>query len=119
MYREHQAIMRVTGDCPLFNPREEERVLQLYQLSNSAYVWNVWPGYVDGEDCEVFMRQALLEAHWKAGGAGGDKEHVTQWIRANYPVTTVMPLHGGSPRKTSVDTVADLEYVRSLIERAA
>jgi spore coat polysaccharide biosynthesis protein SpsF (cytidylyltransferase family) len=82
MFPEHDTIMRVTGDCPLWNPREGERVLALYQsIHGCEYAWNVAPGYCDGEDVEVFSRAALLQAHWHAGGEEGDREHVTPWIR--------------------------------------
>lgn len=115
----HDTIIRITGDCPLFNPAEAERVLALYRsIPDCHYAWNVAPGYCDGEDCEVFSREALLNAHWHATEAS-DREHVTSWIRANYPVVTAMPQGQLHRRKTSVDTVADLEYVRSLMERAA
>jgi spore coat polysaccharide biosynthesis protein SpsF len=116
-YPEHDTIMRVTGDCPLFNPREAERVLALYQsIPDCAYAWNVAPGYVDGEDCEVFSRAALLNAHWHASGE--DREHVTPWIRAHYPIATAMPLSDRRGLKTSVDTPEDLERVRQIWARS-
>jgi spore coat polysaccharide biosynthesis protein SpsF len=119
MYPQHDTILRATGDCPLFDPHEAERVLALYQsIHGCEYAWNVAPGYVDGEDCEVFSRAALLQAHWHAVGEG-DREHVTPWIRRHYPVATAMPLSDRRHLKTSVDTPEDLERVRLILERAA
>jgi spore coat polysaccharide biosynthesis protein SpsF (cytidylyltransferase family) len=117
---EHDTIMRVTGDCPLWNPREGERVLALYQsIHGCEYAWNVAPGYCDGEDVEVFSRAALLQAHWHAGGEEGDREHVTPWIRRHYPIATAMPLSDRRGLKTSVDTPEDLERVRQMVEATA
>jgi spore coat polysaccharide biosynthesis protein SpsF len=118
MYPQCDTIMRVTGDCPLWDPREGERVLALYQsIHGCEYAWNVAPGYVDGEDCEVFSRAALLQAHWHA--TGEDREHVTPWIRKHYPVATAMPFSDRRHLKTSVDTLEDLERVRQMVEATA
>jgi spore coat polysaccharide biosynthesis protein SpsF (cytidylyltransferase family) len=115
---EHDTLVRITGDCPLWSPAEAERVLALYRsIPGCEYAWNVAPGYVDGEDCEVFSRAALLQAHWHA--TGEDREHVTPWIRRNYPVATAMPISDRGGLKTSVDTPEDLERVRQLLEAAA
>lgn len=116
MYLEHDTIMRVTGDCPLWNPREAEKVLALYRSTPACeYCWNVAPGYTDGEDVEVFSRAALLQAHWHAQGE--DREHAgTPWIRRHYVVATLPPEPRKLVQKTSIDTVADLERVRLMLE---
>jgi spore coat polysaccharide biosynthesis protein SpsF (cytidylyltransferase family) len=98
----------------LLNPAEAERVLVAYQRSGLAYAWNVAPGYVDGDDCEVFSRQALLDAHWNATGPR-HREHVTPWIRENRAVTTVHPKIQRN-LKTSIDTPEELERVRELLQ---
>lgn len=113
LYPEHDTIMRVTGDCPLWDPAEGHLALFQYErLGGHHYVWNVTDGYVDGEDVEVFSRAMLLEAHWHAKDPA-DREHVTPYIRRRYPVATVMPDVKRS-LKTSVDTPEDLERVRAL-----
>jgi len=111
-YPQHDTIMRVTGDCPLLNPRVAEAVLKLYRECHAWYAWNVYPGYTDGEDVEVFSRSALVRANELAIDPK-DREHVTPWIRRTYPVVTLKPTVTGQ-RKTSVDTQEDLDYVRSL-----
>lgn len=116
---EHDTLLRVTGDCPLFDPREAERVLALYRsIPDCQYAWNVAPGYVDGEDCEVFSRAALLNAHWYATEAS-DREHVTPFMRRSLGAATAMPLSDRRWLKTSIDTPADLERVRLMLEAAA
>jgi spore coat polysaccharide biosynthesis protein SpsF (cytidylyltransferase family) len=114
LHRDADTIMRITGDCPLLNPAEAERVLVAYQRSGLAYAWNVAPGYVDGDDCEVFSRQALLDAHWNATEPR-HREHVTSWIRENRAVTTVHPKIQRN-LKTSIDTPEELERVRELLQ---
>jgi len=113
-------IMRISGDCPLLSPAICAQVLQLYQQTPGChYAWNVARGYVDGEDCEVVSREALLCAHAWARGPF-DREHVTPWVRRNVDVATLpATLRTGRrepPRKTSVDTLEDLERVRQLCQ---
>ena len=112
IYPECDTIVRVTGDCPLLDPEIASNVLQLFQRSRAWYAWNVYPGYIDGTDVEVFRRECLMRAHVEATDPE-DREHVTSFVRRHYPVVTLKPTKPGG-RKTSVDTLEDLEYVRSI-----
>lgn len=116
---EADPMMRISGDCPLLSPAICEQVLALYhQTPDCQYAWNVTRGYVDGEDCEVMSRDALLAMHQRARSAF-DREHVTPWLRRNVPVTTLpasTSIWGPHVVKTSVDTLDDLERVRQLCQ---
>jgi spore coat polysaccharide biosynthesis protein SpsF (cytidylyltransferase family) len=112
-------IMRVTADCPLFDPVVAERVIRLFRLYaqryDVRYAWNVSAGYVDGEDCEVFDRPALLWAHQEARDPA-DREHVTPYLRRHLKVATLLArTDRGWLTKTSIDTHADLVRVRKLL----
>ena len=110
---EHETLVRVCGDCPLLDPRIVDDAITLYHSYPSIdYIWNVTDGYCDGEDVEVFSRAALMRAHQHTQDAH-DREHVTPWIRRHYDYLTMAPRTPGRS-KTSVDTAADLAYVRSL-----
>lgn len=111
-YPDHRTIVRITGDCPLLDPAIADAVIALHRDAHAWYTWNVYPGYCDGEDVEVFQREALLRAHAEATDPA-DREHVTPWIRRHYPVVTLKPTRP-CRRKTSVDCMEDLSYVREL-----
>lgn len=109
-------VMRVTGDCPLFDPVIAERVLQLFQDTKSCeYASNIALGYVDGEDVEVFSASALRLADRMAIDAF-DREHVTPWMRRYLRTVTLEPDSDRSSLKTSVDTPEDLARVRALVQ---
>lgn len=116
VYPACETVVRVTGDCPLFNPEIGSAVLEMYQHCRErfgcAYASNILPGYTDGEDVEVFsadiLRSAFLCAH-----RAEDQEHVTPWIRRHAKCVTMVPWQL-STGKTSVDTLEDLERVRAL-----
>jgi spore coat polysaccharide biosynthesis protein SpsF (cytidylyltransferase family) len=115
LYPEADAIVRITGDCPLLAPELADLVVSVYRARSEEYVTNVTAGYVDGTDVEVFSRDALLWAHERARQAS-DREHVTPWIRRYLAAHVVQPERDYSWLKISVDTREDLARVRSIAE---
>jgi spore coat polysaccharide biosynthesis protein SpsF (cytidylyltransferase family) len=113
-YAGVDTILRVTGDCPLWNPRIAEDVLKLYFSSPGVeYAGSTTAdGGVDGEDCEVFGVKALKLASERATDLY-DREHVTPWIRRHVKRAERLPEKSGA--KTSIDTMEDLERVRALM----
>jgi spore coat polysaccharide biosynthesis protein SpsF (cytidylyltransferase family) len=74
-------IMRVTTDCPMSDPRINAEVLALLSEPGVDYACNNQPfGYPHGLDCEVFTRDALIQADREASDPY-DREHVTPWLR--------------------------------------
>lgn len=114
MYDHCDTILRVTADCPLWDPLLGERVLALYLARYVDYASNIAPGYRDGEDVEVFSAWSLLHAH-KHATDPSDREHVTPYIRRHFRIATLQPDEIRSDVKTSVDTPTDLERVRKMV----
>jgi glutamate-1-semialdehyde 2,1-aminomutase len=77
-------IVRITGDCPLINPRVSSEVLQLLLWRKLDYCSNVYPtrSFPSGLDTEAFtadcLEAAYVSADWKEPG---DFEHVTPWMQ--------------------------------------
>ena len=114
--RKHKAdvVVRLTGDCPLFDPQIGTELLRIWNLGKYEYVSNVWPKrtWPDGMDCEIFTADILFRADAQATSAY-DREHVTPWIRehaATYYNLT-LPVNWSHVRLT-VDTKEDLEWLR-------
>jgi spore coat polysaccharide biosynthesis protein SpsF len=108
-HRMPDVVMRITADCPFLDPRIAEQVLALYHASHCDYASNIAEGYVDGEDVEVFSRQALEEAH-RMATEHSDREHVTLYIRRHLRCVTLPS--SGVGGKTSIDTMEDLLKAR-------
>jgi spore coat polysaccharide biosynthesis protein SpsF (cytidylyltransferase family) len=114
-YPDCDTVMRLTGDCPLLDPHVCESVLALYRSDpHVEYAWNCAPGYVDGEDCEVFAAAALKWAQREARDPF-DREHVGPWMRRHVKTATMMPDTDRGFLKTSVDTQEDLDRVRQMV----
>ena len=74
------AIMRITGDCPLISPELCGTVLKTFKCG-SGYTSNIKPrSFPKGLDCEVFTKTALFIAY---NEDDEDREHVTTFIRSS------------------------------------
>jgi len=77
---EADAIVRITGDCPLVDSTLVDEVINGFIDTNSDYASNREPPtYPDGLDVEVISIKALEEAHKKVK-EDFQREHVTPYI---------------------------------------
>lgn len=112
-WKSHDVFVRITGDCPMLDPRLCEAVLARFNQGNLDYCSNVVTNYVDGTDCEVFSRDALLTADREAS-TDFEREHVTPWIKQNLRCDVVLPPKGSKGGKTSIDTPEELDALRKV-----
>lgn len=115
-------IVRVTSDCPLIDPHLIRNSIEKYLKFNNPNLYmsnGIERTFARGFDFEIFSFQ-LLEEAFKMATDEGDLEHVTPYIWRNrsghvelYHVK--QPLNHGDLRIT-VDTAADFELIRQLIE---
>jgi glutamate-1-semialdehyde 2,1-aminomutase len=112
------AIVRITGDCPLVDPALVDAVVTRFLECGADYVSNVCPAtYPDGLDIEVFKMEALRAA-WKQSKQSSEREHVTTFIREsghfsreNYARAT-----DESDARWTVDDPADFEVISRIFE---
>ena len=109
--RHIDAIVRITSDCPLIDPKVIDKTIGLFQTGNYDYVSNTGT-YPDGLDTEVFSFDALRKA-WVEAIDPYDREHVTPYIINHPGLFRIGKLGKYINRfKWSVDTEQDLEFVR-------
>ena len=114
-------VVRITADCPLFDPAVAGLVLRLRAISGADYASNVdprtWP---DGLDCEVVTAAALRTAATEASDPA-DREHVTPYVRNNRTrftwETLISPLAGLPGERWTLDTPADLRFLQEIARR--
>jgi spore coat polysaccharide biosynthesis protein SpsF len=116
-----EAVVRVTADCPLLDPEVSGRVLAEYlgRRPGVDYVSNVHPAtYPDGLDTEVVSVEAL-ETAARETQLPSDREHVTAYIRRRperFRLANVTHGEDLSAHRWTVDTEADLTFVRAVFE---
>jgi len=116
-----EVVVRVTADCPLFDPSVAGLAIRLRNISGADYASNVdprtWP---DGLDCEVVTASALLAAAAEATDPG-DREHVTPFIRNDRTrftwETLISPVPGLPHERWTLDTADDLRFLREIAKR--
>lgn len=113
------AIVRITADCPLIDPRTVDLVVRRWREGTEDYVANCFEPrtYPPGFDTEVVSRQALVTAAAEATDPE-DREHVTPFIRGRPERFTQAKVELNPPAgriRLVLDTPEDLEYLRSLV----
>ncbi|PPR11151.1 MAG: 3-deoxy-manno-octulosonate cytidylyltransferase [Alphaproteobacteria bacterium MarineAlpha11_Bin1] len=115
-----ERVLRVTSDCPLIDPAVCDGVLQLLSDRNADYAANnMLAGWPHGLDCEAFDFEWLERAANEAG-TPFEREHVTPYIlthEAALKVNLDGPGNTIAVHRWTLDTPADLEFMRALFER--
>jgi spore coat polysaccharide biosynthesis protein SpsF (cytidylyltransferase family) len=114
------AIVRLTGDCPLADPDVIDAVVRFFGEGDLDYASNVDPPtFPDGLDVEVMKTAALLRAHREAKLLS-EREHVTPYLR-NHPELFKLGCYRGatdlSGLRWTVDEPADFDFVSLVYER--
>ncbi len=79
------AVVRITGDCPLVCPAITDGVIKVFLENKGSYDYvsnNRIPSYPEGLDTEVFTFEALERA-CKEAKLVSEREHVTPYITKN------------------------------------
>jgi spore coat polysaccharide biosynthesis protein SpsF len=116
-------VVRVTSDCPVIDPALIDRVIALYESAGEEchYASLDVGTFPRGLDCEVFSRPALDQAHSEAT-LPTDREHVTPFIRRDverYAARFLSTAPLDQPYRWTVDTPADFDLIRRIIEHFA
>lgn len=115
-----QTIVRLTGDCPLLDPRIIDTMVEVYQKNQYDYIANTVPpagaSFPDGMDVEIFSMKNLERA-WREAQKPSEREHVTFYFWKN---SQIFSLHRhDSPKdfsgyRLTVDYPQDFEVVTKI-----
>lgn len=111
-------VVRVTSDCPLFDPAVGDKLVQSHSRLDEIVVNNSPSTWPHGLDAEVIPVNLLARAAAVAKDAF-DREHVTPWLRRepDVVVTNVVKEYADDHHlRWTVDYPEDLEYLRGLFE---
>ncbi len=113
------AIVRVTGDCPLIDAAIVDRAVRLLRDERVQYV-STSAHFPDGLDTEVFTFEALQRAAAETSAAY-DREHVTPYIRNSGQFKRLeLPNNADLSRlRWTVDERADYDVVKAVFESFA
>jgi len=117
------AVVRVTGDCPLVDPRLLDEMVRVYRKHPVAYFSNISPRCLPyGYDLEIIRFDSLASAAEEAV-SDFDREHVTPFIQDRpdrFEIDSY--LYAGpdlSRYQWSVDRKEDLDLIEEILVRTA
>ncbi len=116
-----QTVVRLTGDCPLIDPKEIDRTITAYIEAGVDFAANRLPPpwartTPIGMDTEVISMEALSRA-WREAKAPHEREHVMPYLydtpgRFNTLLVDHVPNLGHL--RLTVDTAEDLALIRQI-----
>ena len=112
------AVVRITGDCPLVDSALVDECIRGYKKSNVDYFSNIDPAtYPDGLDIEVMSFKSIKRANDETDSEF-DREHVTPYIRNSNSFSKSSMRHAEdlSYQRWSVDEPEDLIVVTNVFE---
>ena len=114
-----QTVVRITGDCPLFDPVLADAIIDHHSRCGADFTSNALsPTFPDGLDVEVVQMKTLQEA-WGEAEKTSDREHVMPYI-CNHPERFRIESYTGSPDLSSlrwtVDEPEDFAFIRRVYE---
>jgi spore coat polysaccharide biosynthesis protein SpsF len=114
-------VVRVTGDCPLIDPKVVDQVIGYYldHLPTYQYVSNsLERTFPRGLDTEIFSYD-LLERAAKEANLPPEREHVTLYFYTHpekFSLGNVKHSADLSDHRWTVDTTEDLELITKILE---
>ncbi|QLA17971.1 aminotransferase class III-fold pyridoxal phosphate-dependent enzyme [Desulfolutivibrio sulfoxidireducens] len=114
------AVVRLTGDCPLADPEVIDGVISFFQGHGFDYVTNggKTPTFPDGLDVEIFTF-AALRAAWEQAVLPSEREHVTPYIKNRpdvFKTGVFMGVTDRSGMRWTVDEPSDFAFVSRIYE---
>lgn len=112
------AVVRVTGDCPLIDPDVVDEVVGAFVSADCDYASNIQPPtYPDGLDTEVFTFAALERAATDATRPF-DREHVTPFLRepGRFRTRNVAAREDYSGERWTMDERADAAVIEAVFD---
>jgi len=115
-----EAVVRITSDCPLIDPRLVDETVRVFISGEADYASNVIPRtYPRGLDAEVFTAEALGWA-WLEAREPHQREHVTPYLYEHPEIFGMAAASADtdySRYRWTLDTPEDLDLIRAVYSR--
>ena len=116
---ENDIVVRITGDCPLIDPKLCDDIVSSLINGDADYASNIVTcTFPDGLDCEA-MKFSALEKSWREAELKYEREHVTQYILRHPEIFKVKnyfyPVDLSYMRWT-LDEPRDYEFIKTVID---
>ena len=111
----HDALIRLTGDCPLVMPKLIDQMVGAFYEQDVDYLSNTLePTFPDGLDIEI-IKEGVLGQLSSFNLRKKEKEHVTYGVYTRpelFRLTNFRNIHDSRAQRWTVDYKEDLDFVR-------
>lgn len=111
------AIVRITGDCPLIDPVICDDVIGFFEKEKADHA-HLAPDFAEGLDCEILSSKALKAAYQNAR-LRSEREHVAPYIRnhaESFILRSLSNSRDDSSYRITIDNEEDFRVVKAIIE---
>ena len=112
-----QAVLRITGDCPLIDPDTISELIDKFKSSNKDG-YCLAGEFPDGLDCQIFSFGAIEKAH-KNAKLISEREHVGPYIENNkdlFKIGLYKKFTGLSHHRWTLDEPKDYQFLNKVFE---
>ncbi len=118
--RVHHAdvVVRITGDCPLVDPKLVDEAIRYFKTAKLDYLSNsIPPTYPDGLDIEICSYHALEKASYETTKPF-DLEHVTPYLRESglFKIANMQYKEDLSTLRWTVDEADDFTVIEKVFQ---
>ena len=110
-------IVRITGDCPLYDPQMLDWAIEQLQSEDDYLVQSSPETFPDGLDIEIIKFDAL-EYMWKNATLQSEREHVTLYMRNHREEFSIRCIECPEGRygeeRWTFDEPKDYEFIKSI-----
>lgn len=112
-----EVVVRITSDCPLFDPHLLEEAIEIYKKSIYDVVrLGVDGGFPRGFDMEIFHFKLLEEAYQNAEESY-QREHVTPYLYDNHSnILSIKSNEDLSMYRVTLDTIEDFQVINAIYQ---
>lgn len=112
-------IVRVTGDCPVIDPKILDEVIIKFKKKNYDF-YSLAGNFPDGLDCQVFTFEALKKSSIEAK-LKSDREHVGTYIentnRKSFKIGAYKKFRKQSHHRWTLDELRDYKFLKKIFDK--
>ena len=112
------AVLRITGDCPLVDPIIISELIENYRKGKFDS-YSLSGEFPDGLDCQIFSFKAL-KISWQQARLPSEREHVGTYIEINHPesfkIGKLEKFQGLSHHRWTLDQKEDYQFLKKVFE---
>lgn len=113
------AVVRITGDCPVIDPQIVDEVVNGY-LAGEWDSYSLAGEFPDGLDCQVFRYKALAKA-WTEATLPSEREHVGPYIEKTHPdlfaIGSLVKFQNLDHHRWTLDEPRDYAFLQEVFQR--